>query len=125
MFINFIRHFLFFCIFIGNTYAINIEDTQIVKAEAQLLACQAIGHTLFASCVATPPDPKDVGRCFGIKVSYSMCISKLNAISDTIPNFKLDKPDMTGLYKPSPFSPCFAAISNLILPEICGVKPTP
>jgi hypothetical protein len=76
--------------------------------------CQTLGHSLYFTCVVNPPKTKEeFVVCHSKKVSYEMCLIKLNR---PYPLTKAIDPD---LYVYSLFSPCKYETSHLVMHDIC------
>ena len=51
-----------------------------IDEEALLISCQTLGHSIYHSCIATPPaTSSQVSYCTSTYSSYSKCLQGLNA----------------------------------------------
>lgn len=106
------KRIIFFIIYHSLVYGLSIDN------EALLIECQAVGHTLYSSCIATPPaTPAQAGVCSAIYANYLKCATLLNA---PYPLIISRDPD---LYTWSPYDPCRFEIGHQILIDICPTLP--
>ncbi len=86
--------------------------------EVLLKSCQATGHVLYSTCVATPPvTPEQVAACTALYSQYMICSTSLNAPQPMLPSKSPDP------YTWSPYDPCRFEVHHYILWDICPSSP--
>lgn len=94
------------------SYALELANDELL-----LTSCQAIGHSLYHTCILTPPhSPEQLTTCVGLKASYIGCLQSLKA---PVPLEPASSPDP---YLPSLFSPCSFATGQLVMWDLCLTK---
>lgn len=103
---------IFLCILFQVSNAISLGTPAL---EALLVSCQVTGHSLYDSCVITPPT--NPATCTSLLATYMACSKTLNS---PYPMLISKDPDP---YSWSPFDPCRFEVQKVILWDICPSSP--